>query len=89
MQQMTLMAILELNLRIINNRVMPRVVNGECWFPLGKVLHKYFDIVRRTDILQITNVHALPSSLNLTEPCADDLKTFLIEGFKYLWEHFR
>jgi hypothetical protein len=68
---------------------MPRVVEGVCWFPFRKVLDKYFDIVRRTDILQvIKELHALPFPLKRTKPCEEPLKTFLDEVGKHIEKHF-
>jgi hypothetical protein len=68
---------------------MPRVVEGVCWFPFGKVLDKYVDIVRSTDILQvIKELHALPIPLKRTKPCEDPLLTFLDEVDKHIKKHF-
>jgi hypothetical protein len=64
---------------------MPRVVKGVCSFPFGKVLDKYFDTVRSTDILQIIKeLHALPFPLKRNKLREDPLKTFLDEARKHI-----
>jgi hypothetical protein len=84
-----LVATLRHQVNNINDRVMPRVVNGVCWFPFGKIVDIYFDIVRRTDILQIIKeLHALPSSLKRIKFREDPLKTFLDEVGKHIEKHF-
>jgi hypothetical protein len=85
MECVLLVIILHDQLSFISFDVMPRVVNGECWFPFCKVLDTYFHIVRSTDILQIIKeLYALPYSLEKTKPYVDPLLTFLAEVQTYI-----